>query len=222
MQTAVTWERDPEHPWSGSVEGRLAERCEGLTQPETSVVILVFAFPDSWSAKQLMQRREYFDIRSCEDWDVFFPGYYRYGSMGDPQQVDLADYWGFSPRAFDRFRRDLEVRTERRWRFRGESELIAMNAFLTADGPAVDFTSVVSGPLTERDRGITTRTLAEAIERLGQQFDDESDDSDYGLGEVFAPPTTDGPKREPAIGKIGIGAAGGVASALVRHALGLP
>jgi hypothetical protein len=186
------------------------------------VVILVFAFPDSWSAKQLIQRREYFDIRSGDDWDVFFPGYYAYESLGDPQEIVLDEPWGFSPRAFDCFRRDLEVRTEQRWRFRGESELVAMNVILTADGAAVDFTSVVSGPLTERDLGVTTRTLAEAIERLGQQFDDESDDSDYGLGEVFAPPSTDRPTKERAIGKIGIGAAGGVAAALVRHALGLP
>ena len=82
MQPAVTWAQDPKHPSVGSVEGRLLERCRKVTEPTPSVVILVFAYPNSWSVKQLIQRHEYFDIRSGDDWDVFFPGYYRWGSMG--------------------------------------------------------------------------------------------------------------------------------------------
>ena len=223
MQPAVTWDIDPGHPWSrGSVMGRLTEHCKSVTQPTPTVVILVFAYPGSWSAKQRIERQDYFDIRSGDDWDVFFPGYYRYGSMGDPNQVELDEYWGFSPRAYDGFRRDLEVRTVRRWRFSGESELVALNAFLTPVGPTVDFASVVSGPLSEHDIGVTTRTLAQAIERLGQQFDDDSDDADYGLSDVFSAVRVEPKPNDGAFSKIGVGAAGGVAAAIVRHALGLP
>lgn len=221
MQPAATWDVDPSHPHADSVVGRLNERCRNLRGPASSAVILVFAQPDSWSARQLCARRSYFDVRSGEDWDVFFPGYYRYGSMGDPEAVKLDEYWGFSPRAFDSFRRELEQKSESRWRSDGESELVAMNATLVPGGPVVDFASVVNGPLTEPDISVTTRTLAQAIERLGQQVDDRAEDADYGLAEVVGK-ADEVRAKEGVIGRIGIGAAGGVAAALVRHALGLP
>jgi hypothetical protein len=43
---------------------------------------------------------------------------------------------------------------------------------------------------------VTTRTLAQAIERLGQQFEDRSDDTDYGLGEVSSRGQTPLPRRK--------------------------
>jgi hypothetical protein len=141
--------------------------------------------------------------------------------MHDPREVKLGDLWGFSPMSFDRFRRELELRSDKQWRFSGESELVAMNAFLAPNAATVDFDSIVSGPLTEPDLSVTTKTLAQAIERLGQQFDDGSEDPDYGLGEILST-NRDSSKSDSIVGRIGIGTAGGVAAALVRNALGLP
>jgi hypothetical protein len=217
---ATTWDFDPNSNDNRSVEFRLRERCWSLTEPVSSVIILVMAHPDSYTARQLMNRNRYFDIRSGGDWDVFFPGYYQYGSMADPLEIEVGDqYWGFSPRAFDRFRRDLERRCGGHWRYSGESELLAVNAILTNLGPTVDFPSIISGPLTEPDLAVTTRTLAQAIERLSQTLDHDS--PSYAIPEVLGDPRS-GSTRKGFVGRIGIGAAGGVAAALIRHALGLP
>ena len=165
-----------------------------------------------------MERKSYFDARSGEDWDVFFPGYFAYGSMDDPGEIRLREPWGFSPIAFNSFRRDLERRTQYAWRFSGESELVVMNAILMPHIATVDFESVASGPLTDHELATTTRTLAQAIERLGQQFEDGSEDADYGLDEVLNYGT---PQRSNAAGQFVRDVATATAASIVQQTLGL-
>src|SRR4051812_47145958 len=103
MQPAVVWDGDKgEH--APSVMNRLRERAATIKNHsivEHTAVVLVFCHPQSPVARQLADRNEYFDLRTGADWDVFFPGYFRWGWVNDPHAVELGNYWGFSPAAFD-------------------------------------------------------------------------------------------------------------------------
>jgi hypothetical protein len=249
VQAAVSWNVDEDHPFAPSVEGRLRERAQAQegrqavpgdfrlrqmrpgedvpfrgedTEPVSfSVAVFVFAPPDTAPAQQLRRRRAYFDVRTGETWDVFFPGYFRYGSMADPDEVRFDDHWGFSPRAFDQFRRRLERETRGRWRYSGGSDLVLINVALSAQGAlTVDYASALSGSLTDRADGTTTLTLAQVIERIAGDLETESEDVHYGVGAVVEPSTdiaTGSALREAAVGT-----AAGILSAIGARVLGLP
>lgn len=155
--------------------------------PQYSVAVFVLCHPDSGPAKELRKRRAYFDIRTGETWDVFFPGYYQYGSMNDPDAIELDEYWAFSPRAFDTFRRDLERETNRRWRYTGGSDLVLLNAVVDQSGAVtVDYESVISGPMTDSQDGTRTLTLAQVIESISNDLEAQRESSTYGVGKVVS------------------------------------
>lgn len=156
--------------------------------PLYSVAVFALCQPDSAPAEELRRRRAYFDIRTGDTWDVFFPGYYQYGSMDDPHAIELDEYWAFSPRAFDTFRRDLERETNRRWRYSGGSDLVLLNAVVDRSGAVtVDYDSVISGPMTDSRDGARTLTLAQVIEAISTDLESQEESSTYGVGKVVAP-----------------------------------
>ena len=159
------------------------------SEPYCSVIVFVFAQPDSVPAKQLIRRRAYFDIRTGDKWDVFFPGYFRYGSMNDPIEVKFDEYWGFSPKAFDAFRRDLEERTNFKWRYSGGSDLVILNVMVlpTAD-ILIDFDSILFGSLSDPNDESHTLTLAQVIELISTDLESSNEDEDYGVGKVVKSP----------------------------------
>jgi hypothetical protein len=148
----------------------------------------VFASPDSAPAQQLLRRKAYFDVRTGDNWDVFFAGYFQYGSMSDPDQIQFDDDWGLGLRAFDAFRRGLEIRSRHRWKYSGGSDLVLLNmiTFLTGD-VQIDFQSIQSGPLTDPDDDTQTLTLARVIELISIDLEDDNGDDSYGVSEVVNP-----------------------------------
>lgn len=155
--------------------------------PLYSVAVFALCQPDSAPAEELRRRRAYFDIRTGDSWDVFFPGYYQYGSMNDPNAIELDEYWAFSPRAFDSFRRDLERETNHRWHYSGGSDLVLLNAVVDRSGAVtVDYDSVISGPMTDPRDGARTLTLAQVIEAISTDLESQNESSTYGVGKVVA------------------------------------
>lgn len=54
-------------------EDEIKARCRG----GPTVLAFLFAHPDSDAIRMLDVRGEYFDVRTGDTWDLFFPGYYR-------------------------------------------------------------------------------------------------------------------------------------------------
>lgn len=131
--------------------------------------------------RMLTDRRDYFDIRTGEIWDLFFPGYYRYGHMeGGVPVGDPLDNWGFSPPAFDKLRRHVERRSEGRWRYSGGDDLIVICAWLPAAGdPTVDWSSTAGGNLAAAD-------LPQVIERVTRDLEEGLEDANFGVGDVVS------------------------------------
>lgn len=153
-----------------------------------SVAVFAFAPPDGAPARQLRRRRDYFDVRTGESWDVFFPGYFRYGSTDDPQQQVFDDHWGFSPRAFNHFRADLQERTQGRWRYSGGSDIVLMTAAVAGDGTVtIDYESVIGGPLTDSQDDNQTLTLAQVIEAISHDLESDAQSPSYGISRVTTP-----------------------------------
>jgi hypothetical protein len=78
------------------------------------VTALLFAHPDSQAIRTLDARGEYFDIRSGDTWDLFFPGYHKSDNPGTERQAGgqpvgrgFARQWFFNERDFDLLQREL-------------------------------------------------------------------------------------------------------------------
>jgi hypothetical protein len=87
----------------------------GSTHPlRDRLVSVVFAEPASLVISDLNANCEFWDELTGVSWDLFFAGYYAYGSHGDtrPVQVDRQPWregaWKFSPRGFREFLTDIE------------------------------------------------------------------------------------------------------------------
>jgi hypothetical protein len=116
-----------------------------------SVLALLFAHPDTESIAALDARGEYFDQRTGDVWDLFFPGYYRardpaserrYGAR--PVGGEFLEDWYFHPGDFDRFRAEIERLSERRWQYSGTTDLVLASAWLDSDSePTVDLATTV-------------------------------------------------------------------------------
>jgi hypothetical protein len=192
-----------------------------------TVVALLFAHPDSRAIRTLVSRGAYFDHRTGDTWDLFFPGYHR-AADGDfetrvgsvPVGGAFSADWFFNPSDFDLFRRHVEKASDGRWGYSGGADLVLMNAWLPARGePTVDCASTISGSLTE-EGGAQTLTLGEVVERISRDLEAEMEDPAYGVRAVIDPAH---PEEEgtTAARDVLVGALAGMATALGKKQLGL-
>jgi hypothetical protein len=191
-----------------------------------TVVAFLFAHPDSEAVRLLDARGDYFDCRSGDTWDLFFPGYYRSSADreferrvgGVPVGRDYADDWYFDAKGFDTLRAHIEGLCEHRWEFSGGTDLVLINAWLVADGePTIDWASTLSGQLTEAD-STPTLTLAQVVEKLTRDLVRDLEDPNYGVSAVVAPSEL----SPPSIAREVVASAlGGIAAALGVRGLGV-
>ncbi len=173
--------------------GELRQQRDSVTAATPAVLAFLFGFPDGPAMQQLTARRHYFDIRSGNAWDLFFPGYYRYGGVPGGKPVGAAeDHWGFSEQAFDDLRRNVEAASEGRWTYSGDDDLVLICSYLVPDeDPVIDWLSTQGGPLGRLN-------LAEAIERLSRDLERGLEDDAFGVADVVRPPLRDPPGGAPA------------------------
>jgi len=192
-----------------------------------TVLAFLFAFPDSDAIRMLDTRGEYFDIRTGETWDLFFPGYFssvdkaemRRYPAARPVGRDFASTWYFSASDFDALRHHVEQASERRWQYSGGSDLVLVNGWMPAEGePTIDWASTISGKLTEQSAGTLTLTLADVVERITLDFQTDAQDAVYGVPEVTGPPPHE---SGHAARDFMISTLSGIAAALGARALGL-
>lgn len=159
------------------------------------VLAMLFSHPDSSAMRSLDERGDYFDIRSGETWDLFFPGYYRstrgahFESQCGARPVGrrFAGDWFFNPREFDRFRDQIETSANGLWHYSGETDLVLTTAYVPDKGEVtVDWESVVSGQLTDPGTGVQTMTLSAVVESLTRDILSGMADERYGVGPVVA------------------------------------
>lgn len=172
-----------------SEDDEISSLSTSSDDPYVSVIVIVFAHPDSGPAQQLKGDRSYFDTRTGESWDVFFPGYLRYGQATEADETKFDDYWSFSPRSFNEFRINLEKKTNDKWKYSGGSELVILTAIVINGEVTVDFDSVLFGQLTDPKNQNKTLSLAEVIENISRDLEDVSEDDYYGVGTVVNPRT---------------------------------
>jgi len=168
-------------------------------------------------------RGEYFDIRTGDTWDLFFPGYYR-SHRDIPHAQPIGHSFGrdlyFQPDGFNHLRKHIEDSSQGRWCYSGDTDLVLVNVYLPNLGePTVDWRSIISGQITDGSAGIRTLTLANIIERITRDLEAALEDPNYGIGDV-----TDG---TPAVGDhtavrdFMINALGGIAATLGARAMGM-
>jgi hypothetical protein len=164
-----------------------------------TVLAFLFAFPDSDAMAMLDVRGEYFDLRTGDTWDLFFPGYYRSTegwsseSMTGARPIgrDFGADWYFSAKDFDRLRRHIERSSEHRWEYSGGVDLVLINAWIEPRGdPTIDWSSTISGQVSDRAAGIRTLTLGNVVERITGDLKSDTEESSYYKREV-----TDGQSR---------------------------
>lgn len=190
-----------------------------------TILALLFAHPDTEAIAALDARGEYFDHRTGENWDLFFPGYYRARNPNSERRFGaqpvgdefLAD-WYFHPRDFDLFRTDIERLSEGRWQYSGTTDLVLAAAWLASDSePAVDWATTVSGSLTDVLTGTVSVSMPEVIERLSREIEQALQSQDYGVPELTG---NGGDSAPSAAREVMSNALGGIIAALGVKALG--
>jgi hypothetical protein len=203
-----------------------------------TVLAFLFAQPDSDAMRMLDTRGKYFDMRSGDTWDLFFPGYYRSSrdqtfeintgarpvtrtrERPSPVGRSYTADWYFSARDFDMLRRHVEESSGQRWQYSGGTDLVLINGWLPDRGePSIDWVSTISGQVTDQADGTRTLTLANIVERISRDVETVAEDSAYGVGEVTNEPirSNDGHNTRDFM----INALGGIAAALGAKALGI-
>lgn len=143
-----------QHP--GAADGAERDRAAAEWHATPIAVALLFGFPESDSMTTLRARHSYFDLRTGDNWDLFFPGYFRPPdgridkrdlSAGRTSQAD----WRFDPVGFDLLRRHVEESSGGLWGFSGNTDLVIIGGCLVALGePLIDWSSTLSLPLRMR------------------------------------------------------------------------
>ncbi len=178
--------------------------------------------------RSLDRRGEYFDRRSGDVWDLFFPGYHHGDERereadGRPAGRQHLRDWHFHPRDFDLFRREVEGFAEGRWEYSGGTDLVLVSGWMPVVGrPTVDWSTTMSGSLTDSATGNVTLSLPEVLERVTRDLERATDSADLGVAPVVAP-TEDQADRQPmnAVARdIVTNALGGVLAALGAKAFG--
>ena len=192
-----------------------------------TVLAFLFAMPETDAIRMLDARGDYFDVRTGDMWDLFFPGYYRASDRGDTGQQardrpvghDYAENWRFSVSAFDALRDHVEQASERRWVYSGDADLVLVNAWLPAESdPAIDWVSTIAGQVTDQGAGTRTLTLAGIVEKITRDFETGAEDPSYGTGEITGGPPAE---RGHAGRDFMISTLSGIAAALGAKVLGI-
>jgi hypothetical protein len=174
-----------------STSGGWEDELRAASRGGPTVIALLFARPESEVIRSLDASGKYFDIRTGETWDLFFPGYCRSTGKHSKRQAYrepvggerfVAD-WYFSPRDFDLFCRDVERESGGRWSYSGDADLVLINGWLEPSGePTIDWESTMCGTL-----GIGGQaTLGSVIERMTRDLIEGTEDAHYGVGDVVA------------------------------------
>jgi hypothetical protein len=182
---AVVWDQtDPHNPIAPSVLERLREKASRLRDEDfvCELVGLVFVQPDSRVIQTAEGRKDYFDAWTGESWDLYFPGYYRWGSMPSGRRLTAqADGPQFSPIAFDELRRVVEGNSN--WRYSGDCDLVVVNTFLVSEAePIVDWASLLGGPLVDPNDAYRALSLGGVIEAISQAVERDFNTSDWNVG----------------------------------------
>lgn len=190
-----------------------------------TVLAFLFAHPESDAMRMLDARGEYFDIRTGDTWDLFFPGYYRSKHKGSERKAAaqplgrcFGSDWYFNASDFNALRDHIERSSERRWKYSGGADLVLVNGWLFGHGePTVDWASTISGQLSDQSADIHTLTLANVIERITNDLETAAEDQSYGVGEVTDEPA---PTSSHVGREFMINALAGIAAALGLRVLG--
>lgn len=189
-----------------------------------TVLAFLFAQPDADAIRALDANGEYFDCRSGDTWDLFFPGYHRAASgeqrAGDkPVGSGFTSDWFFDADDFNQLRRHVQERSEERWRYSGLTDLVLVCGWLAEAGePTIDWASTISGSVSD-SRGTQTLTLNEVIERISDDLESGTEDDRFGVSEV-----TDSAELSATgttVRDVVVGAIAGIAAALGKGVLGI-
>lgn len=186
------------------------------------VVALLFAQPDTSAIEMLDRRGAYFDIRTGDTWDLFFPGYSRVEADG-PRDREIAfsgflGEWQFSPRDFDAMRTAVEQRSKRRWEYSGTTDLVVTGGWMDLVGePTIDWASTVSAALDHARSGSEPMSLGEAIELLSRDIEQQLEDPSFGL----RPGVERSGPSDSILEKVMVSAVGGILTGVAKWGLGL-
>lgn len=192
------------------------------------VLAFLFAHPDCDAMRMLDVRGEYFDYRTGDTWDLFFPGYYR-STKGSHFEAEagarpvgrtFARDWYFHPREFNELRHHIERSSMGRWEYSGCTDLVLVNGYLSERGePVIDWASTISGQVTDQATGTRTLTLAEVVERMTRDLEAALEDPTYGVGAVtqVSPPLQD----HTTVRDFMVNALAGIAAALGARVIGI-
>lgn len=195
-----------------------------------TLLAFLFAPPDEPAIDLLNQRGQYFDIRTGDTWDLFFPGYYRSRNRRLESEVHAnspfstplpigdkyTSNWYFSAADFNELRHHIEVNSSRCWQYSGGSDLVLLNAYVPNCGdPIVDWASAQSGAITPPN------TLATAIEQISRDIQNGEEDAAYGVAPIT---NANGPENDTARTNVAqdfaVQALAGIATALGLKAAG--
>jgi len=155
-----------------------------------SVLVFLFALPGSSAIKAIDANGDYFSVRSGRTWDLFLPGYVApSGKIKTSERTGdrYARTWIFDSEGFDTIRGHVEAKSGGRWKFSGGTDLVLVNTWLSSgQDPAIDWASTAFGSLSETTTGTTTIGLAQVIERISRDLQENLEDPMYGVGEIQA------------------------------------
>lgn len=155
------------------------------------LVSIVFAEPASLVISDLETNRAFWDEMTGESWDLFFAGYYQYGSHGDARPVQVGrrprreGAWQFSPRRFRQFLNEVEhsiadAQPRPSWRFSGTADLVSFMVY----GGDPDWASLHAVDLCGTTAPQAGRhPLGQVVEGL-RRWQDEDPDPSYAPGEA--------------------------------------
>lgn len=191
-----------------------------------TVLALLFAQPSSEAIRALDAAGAYFDCRSGDTWDLFFPGYYRSDDPDFEEQLgakrvgsDFAENWFFSPPDFNHMRKHVQSSSGDRWKYSGLADLVLVCGWLPSEGePTIDWASTISGTVGEGPVG-RTLTIHEVIERISDDLESGEEDANFGVEALTVPPD---PQLADRVARdVVVGALSGIAAALGKGALGI-
>jgi hypothetical protein len=192
-----------------------------------TVLAFLFAHPDSDAVQMLDTRGDYFDCRTGDTWDLFFPGYYK-STRGQGYEVeagarpvgrDFTRDWYFDPEGFNALRGHVERSSDRRWVYSGGTDLVLVNGYFVEGGaPTIDWISTISGQVTDSAIGIKTLALSEVIERMTRDLETAMEDPAYGVGALTGEPPAE---QHTATRDFVINALAAIAAELAKRAMGM-
>ena len=190
------------------------------------VLAFVFAHPDSDTMQMVDAGGDYFDQRTGDTWDLFFPGYYKSSKVnhsGKPTRSRrvgrcYTNDWYFSANGFNMLREYVERSSAGRWQYSGDVDLVLVNGWrVEGSDPIVDWVSTISGQITDQMAGTKTLTLGGVVERITRDIQAAAEDPSYVVGvltHVSATPDSH------IVRDFMINALGGIAAALGAKAFG--